>query len=160
MRIVQAMRGEQLRSWLKSQACGRLRCVRVMIIALAALVTAALPAGLPAATGGLSAAAQQELLDHDCRSGHNDEESKGGVTFEIFDPSQAHEDAALAERMLRKLRAGMKPPAGKPRPDAATVQAFATSLETEIDAHAHPDRHGGVLQPAAVHPGAVHPGHA
>jgi Protein of unknown function (DUF1592)/Protein of unknown function (DUF1588)/Protein of unknown function (DUF1587)/Protein of unknown function (DUF1585)/Protein of unknown function (DUF1595) len=31
------------------------------------------------------------------------------------------------------------PPAGKPRPDAGTVQALATSLETEIDAHAKPN---------------------
>ncbi len=41
--------------------------------------------------------------------------------------------------MLKKLRAGMMPPAGKPRPDLATVQALATSLETEIDAHAKPN---------------------
>ena len=41
--------------------------------------------------------------------------------------------------MLRKLRAGMMPPAGKARPEAATVQALANSLEEEIDAHARPN---------------------
>ena len=43
--------------------------------------------------------------------------------------------------MLRKLRAGMMPPAGKPRPDFATIQALARSLETEVDSHAKPDLH-------------------
>src|SRR5260370_24674984 len=41
--------------------------------------------------------------------------------------------------MLKKLRAGMMTPAGKPRRDFATVQAFATSLESEVDSHATPD---------------------
>ncbi len=42
--------------------------------------------------------------------------------------------------MIRKLRAGLMPPAGAPRPDAATVKAFETSLETTVDraAAAHP----------------------
>ena len=40
--------------------------------------------------------------------------------------------------MLKKLRVGMMPPAGKPRPDFATVQAFVDSLETKIDAHEKP----------------------
>ena len=35
--------------------------------------------------------------------------------------------------MIRKLRAGMMPPAGAKRPDEATLTALATSLETRID---------------------------
>jgi hypothetical protein len=70
---------------------------------------------------------------------HNYSDYAGGVEFEVFDPADAHESASLTERMLKKLRAGMMPPAGKPRPDFATVQAFATSLETEVDSHAKPD---------------------
>ena len=72
---------------------------------------------------------------------HNYSDYAGGVEFEVFDPADAHESASLTERMLKKLRAGMMPPAGKPRPDFATVQAFATSLETEVDSHAKPDLH-------------------
>ena len=37
------------------------------------------------------------------------------------------------ERVIAKLRAGSMPPAGRPRPDAATYQAVATWLESEID---------------------------
>lgn len=106
---------------------------------LAVLAAAAVSGCPPAGAAGLPVAAQQALLDHYCRVCHNYEDYAGGVEFEVFDPSKAHEEAALTERMLRKLRSGMMPPAGKPRPDPHAVQAFATALETEIDAHAHPD---------------------
>ena len=41
--------------------------------------------------------------------------------------------AEVLEKVVRKLRAGQMPPAGRPRPDAATVDAFATALETALD---------------------------
>src|SRR5580658_3228401 len=87
-----------------------------------------LPVRLLAASGTLSDAAQQHLVQQYCSVCHNYEDYTGGVEFEVFDPSKAHEDASLTERMVKKLRAGMMPPAGKPRPDLGTLQAFATSL--------------------------------
>ncbi len=110
-----------------------------MSIGITALLAAA---GLPSSLAGaadLPVAAQQHLVQQYCVVCHNYEDYAGGVEFEIFDPGNAHQNAALTERMLKKLRAGMMPPAGKPRPDLATVQALATSLETEIDAHAKPN---------------------
>ena len=84
-------------------------------------------------------AAQRDLIDQYCLKCHNFTDYAGGVEFEVFDPGNAHEDAKIAERMLKKLRAGMMPPAGKPRPDFATTQAFATTLEEEIDSHEKPN---------------------
>jgi hypothetical protein len=98
-----------------------------------------LPVRLLAASGTLSDAAQQHLVQQYCSVCHNYEDYTGGVEFEVFEPAKAHEDASLTERMIHKLRAGMMPPAGKPRPDPATLQAFATSLENEVDAHAKPN---------------------
>jgi uncharacterized protein DUF1592/uncharacterized protein DUF1588/uncharacterized protein DUF1587/uncharacterized protein DUF1595/uncharacterized protein DUF1585 len=45
------------------------------------------------------------------------------------------------EKVLHKLRAGEMPPAGMPRPDAATYTALTSSLELELDrnALAHPN---------------------
>ena len=40
------------------------------------------------------------------------------------------------ERVVRKLGAGEMPPAGAPRPDAATLQAFRNGLIEELDASA------------------------
>jgi hypothetical protein len=86
-------------------------------------------------------AAQRALIDKYCMDCHNYSDYAGGVEFEIFDPGKAHEEAKLVERMLRKLRAGMMPPAGKPRPDFDTIQTLARSLETDVDSYAKPDLH-------------------
>ena len=37
------------------------------------------------------------------------------------------------EAAVRKLRAGVMPPSGMPRPDTGTIKAFAASLEAGID---------------------------
>jgi hypothetical protein len=103
------------------------------------LVAWVLPLRLLAGPATLPVVAEQQLIQHYCSGCHNYDDYAGGVEFEVFDASKAHENAALTERMLRKLRAGMMPPPGKPRPDQATLQAFAASLETEVDAHAKPN---------------------
>ena len=41
--------------------------------------------------------------------------------------------AEVLEKVVRKLRAGQMPPAGRPRPDAATADTFATALEAALD---------------------------
>src|SRR5207249_4681497 len=46
------------------------------------------------------------------------------------------ENANVAEKMIRKLRAGMMPPPQARRPDAATIQSFYETLENTIDAAA------------------------
>jgi hypothetical protein len=94
-----------------------------------------------AAADPMPPAAQRALIDKYCMDCHNYSDYAGGVEFEIFDPGKAHEEAKLVERMLRKLRAGMMPPAGKPRPDFETIQTLARSLETDVDSYAKPDLH-------------------
>ena len=107
------------------------------------LSAAALALGFsaPAAAGPapLTVAAEQHLLDQYCRTCHNYIDYTGGVEFETFDPGAADQNAELTERMLRKLRSGMMPPAGKPRPPFDLAQSFATTLESEIDRHEKPD---------------------
>jgi hypothetical protein len=38
--------------------------------------------------------------------------------------------------VIKRLKAGMMPPAGEPRPDYAVVQNWAETLEQSIDTHA------------------------
>jgi hypothetical protein len=42
-------------------------------------------------------------------------------------------DAESWEKVVRKVRAGMMPPGGAPRPDRATMDTFAATLEAELD---------------------------
>jgi mono/diheme cytochrome c family protein len=102
--------------------------------------TAASPAPArpaPTAPTGTSAATTlppQALVQKYCVSCHNDRAKTGGVSFDGLDPAQATAHAEIWERALLKLRGGMMPPQGMPRPDAATLDAFITSLESTIDA--------------------------
>jgi len=59
------------------------------------------------------------------------------LSLEHFDAAKAEQNADVAEKMIRKLRAGMMPPAAvADRPDAAVLKAFAESLEARVDAAA------------------------
>ena len=58
-----------------------------------------------AAAASLPPTAQRDLIDKYCMDCHNYVDYAGGVEFEVFDPANAHEEAKLVERMLRKLRA-------------------------------------------------------
>ena len=57
-----------------------------------------------------------------------------------LDGVDAHDPSAqpdVWERVIRKLGAGEMPPAGAPRPDAATLEAFRGGLVEELDASAN-----------------------
>jgi hypothetical protein len=83
-------------------------------------------------------AAQRALLDKYCITCHNYTDYAGGLEFELFDPEKPQEDAAVTEKMLKKLRVGMMPPADKPHPGQADVQLLIDSLEKTIDANEKP----------------------
>src|SRR5262245_58771711 len=89
------------------------------------------PAHSPSPT--LPVAAQRALIGEYCLTCHDEDHKKGELTLEQFDPGKADQNADVAEKMIRKLRAGMMPPPGADRPEAATLAAFTTSLETLID---------------------------
>jgi hypothetical protein len=76
------------------------------------------------------------LVKRYCAGCHNDRAKTGNLTLATFDIGKAGESAEVAERMIRKLQAGMMPPPGMPRPDPKTSQSFITALETAVDAHA------------------------
>jgi len=81
----------------------------------------------------LSAAAQSELVATYCASCHSDRAKAGGLSLAGFDAMRATERAEVVEKMIRKLRAGMMPPAGAKRPPAGTLDALTASLEARMD---------------------------
>jgi cytochrome c553 len=90
----------------------------------------------------LSVDAQNKLVSSNCATCHDNDAKTGGLTLEEFDAATIDQHPETAEKMIKKLRAGMMPPPTvKDRPDPATLAAFATSLETKIDAAAalHPN---------------------
>ena len=50
-----------------------------------------------------------------------------------LDPDKAGEHPDIWEKVVVKVRAGVMPPSGAPRPDKTTFDAFASRLEASLD---------------------------
>jgi hypothetical protein len=95
------------------------------------LASATSPAGL----------SQRAFLDRYCVTCHNQRLKTAGLELDRLDVAAPGDRADIWEKVVRKMRGGVMPPAGQPRPDEATYQAFIGSLETALDraAAAHPN---------------------
>ncbi|HUP40299.1 MAG TPA: DUF1595 domain-containing protein, partial [Vicinamibacterales bacterium] len=95
----------------------------------------------PATPGGAATAA---TLNKYCSTCHNGKVRAGGLALDTLNPDNPGPHAAEWEKVVRKLRSGEMPPAGRPRPDAATYQSVASHLEARLDttsaAHPNPGR--------------------
>ena len=94
----------------------------------------------------------RELLDQYCVTCHSDIRQEGGlvpVSLQTTDVANVGAQADVWETVVRKLRAGVMPPARRPRPDAATHDGFVSWLETELDRVAATRVNPG--RPEAVH---------
>ena len=92
-----------------------------------------------ARAAALSAADARTLLDEYCVRCHNQRSTIGrdtGVMWDAVDLTRVADHAEILERGVRRLRAGMMPPSGSPRPDPATYAALTEWLEAELDRHA------------------------
>ncbi len=117
-----------------------------MAISGAVFFWAAMAWGQTPAGAFSSAAAQQALINKYCVGCHNDKLKSGGLSLAQLEQTlfagHVGDGAEEWEKVILKLRSGMMPPPGVPRPDAATVKSFAGSLEEAIDrsSAAHPNR--------------------
>ncbi len=80
-----------------------------------------------------SAAPYREVLNQYCIVCHNEQLRTAGLVLGKLDVANVPEGAETWEKVIGKLRTGAMPPAGMPRPDNATYDAFATYLETALD---------------------------
>ncbi len=100
---------------------------------------AAAPAGTgsPAAQGGAAAAsdaaARRALLDRYCVACHNERLNTGGLALDRLDPADVGAAPARWEAVVQKLRAGMMPPAGRPRPAPAEAEGLRRWLAAALD---------------------------
>jgi hypothetical protein len=99
------------------------------------------PSGPPAAPAPVASSPHRTLLQRYCFSCHNQKLKTAGLALDTLDLSNVAANAAVWEKVVWKLRGGIMPPVGRPRPDAPAVDTFASFLETELDRAAadHPE---------------------
>jgi hypothetical protein len=90
----------------------------------------------PAPAHEIPAATLTEVVRTYCVVCHNDQMMTGNVSLQNLDVERAAEQPQIAERMIRKLRAGMMPPPGAARPSPDTLLALVETLESKVDAAA------------------------
>ena len=102
----------------------------VLVLPASVLGGAAQPA---AQAGALAATPEQALLDRYCITCHNDRVRTAGLSLDTADLSDVGSDPEVWENVVRKLRGGVMPPVGRPRPEEAEYDRLASWLETELD---------------------------
>jgi hypothetical protein len=87
----------------------------------------------PAGPAPPTAAPNQSFLTRNCVACHNQRLQTAGLALDNVDWSRIGADADKWEKVVRKLRTGSMPPAGRPRPDPAAALTFVTGLESALD---------------------------
>jgi hypothetical protein len=82
----------------------------------------------------LSVEDQNGLVTRYCATCHSARAKAGGLVLAGYDAATTRDNGELTEKMIRKLRARMMPPAGAPRPDDAAIMAMVHTLEGTMDA--------------------------
>jgi hypothetical protein len=117
---------------------------RTLFYALCALWVVVIPRNwsteaAPAQTARAAApsvADRKSLFDRYCLTCHTTRQKDRGtvpIALDTLDLSRIPTDAAVWEKVVLKLRAGVMPPSGSPRPDKAAHEAFTGWLEGELD---------------------------
>jgi hypothetical protein len=109
-----------------------LLCAGIMFVVAAA----------PARTGGQqpvappaprTASAQAAFVTQYCAGCHNERTKSGGLALEKLDPGNVDGHAETWEKVVRRLRTGMMPPDGAPKPSPAARETFTSSVEAVLD---------------------------
>ncbi|MES2624706.1 MAG: DUF1592 domain-containing protein [Pseudomonadota bacterium] len=74
-----------------------------------------------------------KLIDQYCVECHNSSDWAGGVAFDSMSLGELTKDAAIWEEAVRKLRAGLMPPQGQPRPERAVLDGMVQWMGTGLD---------------------------
>lgn len=136
-------------------------CVAATAVAASAVVSTA-PAGAPRPVRVVAQTAQaaqspapvagpvaqaatpapsKAFVDTYCATCHNQRLKTAGFSFDALDGADVAAHPREWEKVVIRLRAGLMPPAGMPRPEPSVIDAFAVSVETALDraAKAHPN---------------------
>jgi Protein of unknown function (DUF1592)/Protein of unknown function (DUF1588)/Protein of unknown function (DUF1587)/Protein of unknown function (DUF1585)/Protein of unknown function (DUF1595)/Planctomycete cytochrome C len=91
------------------------------------------PQASPLPTKVTDSAGERALLNQYCVTCHNQKLKTAGLELDKLDTAQVGEHPEKWELVVRKLRAGMMPPADMPRPKWNTYESMVEWLEGQLD---------------------------
>ena len=91
------------------------------------------PVLAPAPTA-IAPSALTDVVKKTCAGCHSEQRKQGNLSLQSFDMASINGSPELAEKMIGKLRAGMMPPPGRPKPGGDTLDVLAGTLERMMDA--------------------------
>src|SRR5262245_40284055 len=77
--------------------------------------------------------ADRAVIDKYCVTCHNQRLKTSGLALDAAELGEIPAHGDVWEKVIRKVAAGMMPPAGVPRPDEATRRALVSRLEGVLD---------------------------
>ncbi|HLH31183.1 MAG TPA: DUF1587 domain-containing protein, partial [Terriglobia bacterium] len=87
----------------------------------------------PAASSSSASAPYRALLNQYCVTCHNERAKTAGLMLDKMDLDHVGEGAETWEKVVRKLRGGMMPPTGRPRPSGDDAYKLISYLESSLD---------------------------
>ena len=107
-------------------------------VASATLLSLSFGSSIAAAEDEASLASLTDVIQTNCAVCHNDtlREQFAGLSLQHYDVARASELAPITEKMIVKLRAGMMPPPGMPRPSRPVMETLVSTLENQVDSAA------------------------
>ncbi|MGA2880823.1 MAG: DUF1592 domain-containing protein [Bryobacteraceae bacterium] len=109
-------------------------CITVVTGVLAAQTGSSQPTSTPAQA--TDASAERALLNQYCVVCHNQKLKTADLELDKMDTAHVADHAEKWELAVRKLRSGMMPPSGMPRPSWDTYESMVTWLEGQLDKNA------------------------
>jgi hypothetical protein len=96
------------------------------------------PASVNAASQPQSSAIPPEraMLNRYCSGCHNSRTKAGNFVLDTLDVTRVADEPEAWEKVVRKLRGGLMPPARQPRPDEAAYAKLLSTLQDRLDAAA------------------------
>jgi hypothetical protein len=73
------------------------------------------------------------VLNQYCFTCHDERTKTAGLALDTMDLSAIGQHGEIWEKVVRKLRSGMMPPQGSPRPEDSTRSSLVSWLTTELD---------------------------
>ena len=96
------------------------------------VILTGMAAALMTVQAGAASGEVDGMLDEYCTKCHNFEDYSGGIDLEGYDSGNIHTIPDVAEKVIKRLRAGMMPPVGEPRPDLESMEHWQLPLKTVL----------------------------